>query len=195
MMQFGFGYQSAGLVKGFQSVGSYLPCTNQNQGLFAHSGALNYGPNNRVWNDNDRFKLRERSYRSGESETSGELTRGPRGHNNIKPINLPVEDEKQGVSFQKDQYNLEEFPTEYENAKFYVIKSYSEDDVHKCVKYDVWSSTPNGNKKLDSAFQEMEGRASGAGGKCPIFLFFSVSLDLSHYLFISTWQALILCSI
>ncbi|CAH1445232.1 unnamed protein product [Lactuca virosa] len=48
--------------------------------------------------------------------------------------------------------------TKYEQAKFYIIKSYSEDDVHKCVKYDVWSSTPNGNKKLDIAFLEAEGK-------------------------------------
>lgn len=173
--KFASSYQSAGLVKGYQPVGNFSPYTNQNQGFFAHNGPLNYNSNTRVWSDNDRFKLREKSYRSGESETSAELTRGPRGHNNTKPTNSPVNDEKQGLSSHKGQYNLDEFTTEYENAKFYVIKSYSEDDVHKCIKYDVWSSTPNGNKKLDAAFQDAEGRTSEIGASCPIFLFFSVN--------------------
>ncbi|XVE48559.1 hypothetical protein DITRI_Ditri01bG0011400 [Diplodiscus trichospermus] len=55
------------------------------------------------------------------------------------------------------------------------VKSYSEDDVHKSMKYDVWSSTPNGNRKLDAAFHEAEARESETGTKCPIFLFFSVN--------------------
>ncbi|KAL0335276.1 UNVERIFIED_CONTAM: YTH domain-containing protein ECT4 [Sesamum radiatum] len=64
---------------------------------------------------------------------------------------------------------------EYDDAKFYVIKSYSEDDVHKCIKYDVWSSTPNGNRKLDAAFREADAKTSETGTKCPVFLFFSVN--------------------
>ncbi|KAJ1687456.1 hypothetical protein LUZ63_018846 [Rhynchospora breviuscula] len=74
----------------------------------------------------------------------------------------------------KDVYNLTDFQTKYDQAMFFVIKSYSEDDVHKSIKYNVWASTPNGNKRLDSAFkiaQEMPGK----GTKCRVFLFFSVN--------------------
>ncbi|KAF2320033.1 hypothetical protein GH714_022305 [Hevea brasiliensis] len=60
-------------------------------------------------------------------------------------------------------------------AKFYVIKSYNEDDIHKSIKYDAWASTPNGNKKLDAAFREAEQRSGGTGTKCPILLFFLVN--------------------
>jgi hypothetical protein len=70
---------------------------------------------------------------------------------------------------------MENFQTEYDNAKFYVIKSYSEDDVHKSIKYTVWSSTPKGNKKLDSAFQDAKAKSSEIGGVHPVFLFFSVN--------------------
>jgi hypothetical protein len=49
-----------------------------------------------------------------------------------------------------------------------VIKSYTEDDVHKSLKYEIWSSTEPGNKRLDKAFKE-------CGGRGPIFLFFSVN--------------------
>ncbi|CAL9077682.1 unnamed protein product [Musa acuminata var. zebrina] len=69
------------------------------------------------------------------------------------------------------QYNKADFPETYSNAKFFIIKSYSEDDIHKSIKYNIWSSTPHGNKKLDAAYQESKEQTSG----CPIFLFFSVN--------------------
>jgi hypothetical protein len=34
-------------------------------------------------------------------------------------------------------------------SRFFVIKSYSEADLHKAVKYKVWSSTAKGNLVLD----------------------------------------------
>lgn len=74
-----------------------------------------------------------------------------------------------------DQYNKDGFPVNYVDAKFFVIKSYSEDDVHKSIKYNVWSSTPNGNKRLDSAYEDSRRITAGKPGVCPVFLFFSVS--------------------
>lgn len=71
----------------------------------------------------------------------------------------------------REQYNCCDFPEKYESAKFFVIKSYSEDDVHKSIKYNVWSSTPNGNKKLDLSYKEAQQKSGG----CPVFLFFSVN--------------------
>ncbi|XP_057990221.1 YTH domain-containing protein ECT3-like [Hevea brasiliensis] len=68
--------------------------------------------------------------------------------------------------------NLPPFSVQKHGAKFYVIKSYNEDDIHKSIKYDAWASTPNGNKKLDAAFREAEQRSGGTGTKCPILLFF-----------------------
>ena len=49
-----------------------------------------------------------------------------------------------------------------------MIKSYTEDDVHKSLKYEIWSSTDPGNKRLDKAFRESSSRG-------PIYLFFSVN--------------------
>ncbi|KAL0308074.1 UNVERIFIED_CONTAM: YTH domain-containing protein ECT2 [Sesamum angustifolium] len=74
-----------------------------------------------------------------------------------------------------DQFNKVDFPADYVNAKFFVIKSYSEDDVHKSIKYNVWSSTPNGNKKLNAAYEDAQKIAAGGSQNCPIFLFFSVN--------------------
>ncbi|XP_020579827.1 uncharacterized protein LOC110024289 [Phalaenopsis equestris] len=71
----------------------------------------------------------------------------------------------------KEQYNRADFSDKYTVAKFFVIKSYSEDDIHKSIKYNVWASTPNGNKKLDAAYKE----AKEMTVECPVFLFFSVN--------------------
>ncbi|XP_020105141.1 uncharacterized protein LOC109721772 [Ananas comosus] len=116
----------------------------------------------------------------------GELNRGPRGDRTkfhqktlgpnvtiaVKGQTLPtIGKEDTSVVPDKEQYNRADFPEKYINAKFFVIKSYSEDDVHKSIKYNVWASTPNGNKKLDAGYQEAQEKAGG----CPVFLFFSVN--------------------
>ncbi|KAL6511538.1 hypothetical protein OROMI_034701 [Orobanche minor] len=84
-------------------------------------------------------------------------------HDNVENISSNIPD--------CEQYNLSNFPETYADAKFFIIKSYSEDDVHKSIKYNVWASTPNGNKKLDAAYLDAQQKS----GVCPIFLFFSVN--------------------
>jgi len=68
-------------------------------------------------------------------------------------------------------YNRSDFITEYKDAKFFVIKSYTEDHVHRSIKYKVWASTASGNRKLDSAYHAAKEKEE----HCPIFLFFSVN--------------------
>ncbi|RUS19296.1 YT521-B-like domain-containing protein [Endogone sp. FLAS-F59071] len=55
-----------------------------------------------------------------------------------------------------------------DHARYFVIKSYTEDDVHKSLKYDIWASTEIGNRRLDRAYREN-------GNRGPIYLFFSVN--------------------
>lgn len=50
-------------------------------------------------------------------------------------------------------------------AKFFVIKSTDEDNIHKSIKYQIWSSTSKGNTKLNKIYRESE-------GKYPIYLLF-----------------------
>ncbi|XP_076326343.1 YTH domain-containing family protein 1-like isoform X2 [Tachypleus tridentatus] len=68
----------------------------------------------------------------------------------------------------ENSYNPKDFDMNPKNARFFIIKSYSEDDIHRSIKYSIWCSTEHGNKRLDAAFHERE-------GKGPIFLFFSVN--------------------
>lgn len=68
------------------------------------------------------------------------------------------------------KYNPAHFEIDnIEIARFFVIKSYSEDDIHRSIKYNIWCSTEHGNKRLDQAFHERE-KEGGA-----VYLFYSVN--------------------
>ena len=82
----------------------------------------------------------------------------------VPAANNPVLEELQS----KHIYNPKEFDLSAKNARFFVIKSYSEDDIHRSIKYEIWCSTEHGNKRLDAAFRERD-------GKGPVYLYFSVN--------------------
>ena len=65
-------------------------------------------------------------------------------------------------------YNPKEFNIYPKAARFFVIKSYSEDDVHRSIKYNIWCSTEHGNRRLDSAYFKGDSQV-------PVYLFFSVN--------------------
>ena len=70
---------------------------------------------------------------------------------------------------QRNRYNPAELDLDTDSARFFVIKSYSEDDVHRSIKYEIWCSTEHGNKRLDQAFREQ------SENNWPIYLLFSVN--------------------
>ena len=53
------------------------------------------------------------------------------------------------------------------NSQFFIIKSFSEEDVHKAIKYKVWSSTKTGNQTLNNSFK----LTKELGGE--VYLFYS----------------------
>ncbi|XP_068453681.1 YTH domain-containing family protein 1-like [Clinocottus analis] len=65
-------------------------------------------------------------------------------------------------------YNPKDFEWNLKNGRVFIIKSYSEDDIHRSIKYSIWCSTEHGNKRLDSAFRAMN-------AKGPVYLLFSVN--------------------
>lgn len=67
----------------------------------------------------------------------------------------------------KNHYNPAEYSNPSEGSRFFVIKSYSEDDIHRSIKYEIWCSTDHGNRRLDQAFSSSD--------KKKIFLLFSVN--------------------
>ncbi|KAG6414267.1 hypothetical protein SASPL_126985 [Salvia splendens] len=154
-------------------------------GHFPHSGSYQstLGPNsNRARFTSDRGGRRERDRDTVNICTdtlgiSGDRNRGPRAlkpTSKISPEEGSTDSSKDVEStsrFHVQHFNSPDFITDYEHAKFFVIKSFSEDNIHKSIKYNVWASTPLGNRKLDAAYNE----AKEMEGICPIFLFFSVN--------------------
>lgn len=62
------------------------------------------------------------------------------------------------------------------NSRFFIIKSYTEEDIHKAVKYGVWSSTAQGNMILDAAYKDIEQfRRDNENKEAELYLFFSVN--------------------
>uniref|UniRef100_A0A3Q2R3F4 YTH domain-containing family protein n=1 Tax=Fundulus heteroclitus TaxID=8078 RepID=A0A3Q2R3F4_FUNHE len=65
-------------------------------------------------------------------------------------------------------YNPKDFDWNLKNGRVFIIKSYSEDDIHRSIKYSIWCSTEHGNKRLDAAYRAMN-------SKGPVYLLFSVN--------------------
>lgn len=74
-----------------------------------------------------------------------------------------------------DKYNPKDFYYNGEKeggkeSRFFVIKSYSKDDVVHSIKHGLWCSTENGNIKLNQAFNECAVKKNAS-----VYLLFSVN--------------------
>ncbi|XP_016129658.1 YTH domain-containing family protein 3-like isoform X1 [Sinocyclocheilus grahami] len=67
-----------------------------------------------------------------------------------------------------NNYNPKDFDWNLKNGRVFIIKSYSEDDIHRSIKYTIWCSTEHGNKRLDGAYRSL-------CAKGPLYLLFSVN--------------------
>ena len=94
---------------------------------------------------------------------SGSSNSGPVAKANDGPAH-PLLDKLKSANM----YNPKDFNLNQKGARSFIIKSYSEDDIHRSIKYSIWCSTDHGNKRLDSAYKERE-------GKGPVYLLFSVN--------------------
>ena len=92
-----------------------------------------------------------------------------------------------GAGVAQDEYNLPGFITRYANAKFFVIKSYSKENLLSSIRHGVWKKTSMVNQNLNAAYtlaassleQMVEGGASSASSSnCHIFLLFSASSSI-----------------
>ena len=68
----------------------------------------------------------------------------------------------------ENKYNPSDMTMILSNARFFVIKSYAEDDIHRSIKYSIWTSTEHGNRRLDQAYREQKGKGN-------VYLLYSVN--------------------
>ncbi|CAF0887737.1 unnamed protein product [Rotaria sordida] len=120
--------------------------------------------NNNNKRSNLNYQQNYSSSRTTNNMINGSDATSPIGQQPISAANQEILDALK----RNHQYNPKDFNLNPKGARFFVIKSYSEDDVHRSIKYNIWCSTEHGNKRLDAAFRERE-------GKGPIYLFFSVN--------------------
>ena len=179
-------------AQGYYAVAKF-PVYNQGKGgLLYSNNSVNLKANVKGWSGTEELKARskvngfnhvtlfgDKNHGTGTVNAKGALQSGGNAAESLASDEI-----ENGTSItspiRRDQYNLPEFSTKYDHAHFFVIKSYSEDDIHKSIKYNVWASTPNGNKRLNSAYQDAQARMTEKGSKCPVFLFFSVCFKLGH---------------
>ncbi|XP_031283324.1 YTH domain-containing protein ECT2 isoform X2 [Pistacia vera] len=185
--QHGSTVQSDAPGKGYFPIAKY-PLYNQGKGGVLYSNSsVNGKTNARAWGGTEKMKTRGKVNGVSDFGLLSEQNHGPRTTNakgafvSGGDASGPLATDERGNNnsitsiARRDQYNLPDFPTNYDHAFFFVIKSYSEDDIHKSIKYNVWASTPNGNKRLDTAYEDAQSRMVEKGSKCPVFLFFSVN--------------------
>jgi len=86
----------------------------------------------------------------------------------VKANGEQATDKPEGAVKENGVPDIEKLPHNIDKAKFFVIKSYSEADVHKAIKHNVWCSTKEGNVKLHDVYV-------AADNEYPIFLLFSVN--------------------
>ena len=98
------------------------------------------------------------------ANNSGSQTNG----GNTKPLLNTVSHPVLENLTKANDYNPKSFDLSPKSARYFVIKSFSEDDIHRSIKYEIWCSTDHGNKRLDAAFKAQNNQG-------PIFLFFSVN--------------------
>ncbi|KAF7005439.1 hypothetical protein CFC21_020564 [Triticum aestivum] len=130
---------------------------------------------NRVVNSTSNYRNGRRDNPPRNSEEIRDQVCGPRASKVNNTSTPTVKKDILSPLVRRDQFNKSDFSIQYEHAKFFMIKSYSEDDIHKGIKYNVWASTPNGNSKLDTAFHDAQILMKEKGTKCPVFLLFSVN--------------------
>ncbi len=76
---------------------------------------------------------------------------------------------KYGENIRKVNPGPRYFYAKPRDGAFFIIKSFQEDNVHKSIKYGVWCSTQNGNRKLNRAWTKYQKMGY------PVYLFFSVN--------------------
>ncbi|KAJ3241473.1 hypothetical protein HDU81_000525 [Chytriomyces hyalinus] len=77
---------------------------------------------------------------------------------NVTAVSTDTDTHREDVERMILERGLNPDPRKYDlrpaNARFFVIKSFREDHVFKAIKYNVWSSTEMGNKRLNQAFKD-----------------------------------------
>ncbi|KAJ6357409.1 hypothetical protein OIU78_005295 [Salix suchowensis] len=139
-------FQSDVLGKGYFPF-SKFPSYNPEKGVMLYPNNT-IKANARGWGSNEKVKTRSKMNGINDALLN-EQNHGPRTTNAKGSVafggtaaeSLAPDGNKNSNSItsaiSRDQYNHTDFPTSYDHAFFFVIKSYSEDDIHKSIKVNA----------------------------------------------------------
>lgn len=127
--------------------------SNQNGNTGKNGGGKQQQGNNGRWN-------RQNNSSNGQSDSGSDVYSGVPKNSSTLLQEL----------WAKNNFNPKDPNLVFKNAKFFIIKSYSEDDIFRSIKYSIWTSTEHGNRKLNEAYKEQS-----KSGNAPIYLLFSVN--------------------
>jgi hypothetical protein len=150
------------------TLSSFLKVVDKNK--FSKSKS---GNNNNNTNNNTSDEITSNTNQQLSSTNNNNMMNAPLGDGNVEQltqqaVHLHIDPSQLTVYTNPSAYNPKEFNTSPKAARFFVIKSYSEDDIHRSIKYNIWCSTEHGNRRLDSAYFKGDGQV-------PVYLFFSVN--------------------
>jgi len=171
-------YNSKGQYDYYDNYNNYPSRDANVSGSYFKSGKYNnYRHNNNYKNS---FQLRKKDYSKREFNTNEKVGSIYNQNQRVKEEEID-EHTAQMLIYRAEMYILLRYPyliylnnksedvaaSINESSFFFVIKSFSEEDVHKAIKYNVWTSTKIGNQTLSNSFRA----AKEKGGE--VYLFFS----------------------
>lgn len=118
---------------------------------------------------NNRQQQQAQNISNGNNQVNDTIALPNDSHLNINRLKEGSELLKKLMN--KYNFNPRELNMDLKNARFFIIKSYSEDDIFRSIKYSSWTSTEHGNRRLNEAFKEQQ----KSGAKAPLYLLFSVN--------------------
>lgn len=149
-----------------QNFNSKSNFSNQN-GTVASAGK---GKQPSRWNNRQQQQQQQLQNGNNYNDNSDNIVAHPNdSHLNINRLKEGSELLKKLMK--KYNFNPRDYNMDLKNARFFIIKSYSEDDIFRSIKYSSWTSTEHGNRRLNEAFKEQQKK----GIKTPMYLLFSVN--------------------
>ena len=135
-----------------------------------NNGPRGYNPQN-PYNNNffPKFKPQAQFYPNQTNPNSNKNFEINEEYNVIQSLKYVSDNYPNLISLNNNNLGLTENVRAQANPRFFVIKSFTEEDIHKSIKYNCWSSTKEGNKKLNIAFEDCRKKNSD------LFFFFSMN--------------------
>ena len=154
----------------------YYPSPADYNYLFSQSGAAPAHPNpmhkgmNNSNNSNNNKKYQPNMNKKYNNPNTTNNAATLNGYYPKTPINYLKNSELIDAKYNPKEFQYNGEAEQGKESKFFIIKSYSKEDVVHSIRHGVWCSTESGNAKLNQAFADKQ-----KAQHMSVYLFFSVN--------------------